>query len=62
MSVFTSLWRGEEGQDLIEYALLLSFVALAAAAIFIQAGVTLKGIWETTNKVLSNANSVAATS
>lgn len=52
-------WRGETGQDLIEYALLLAFVALAAAAIFIQAGTTLSGIWSTTNLVLSNANSIA---
>ncbi|MCC6863174.1 MAG: hypothetical protein IT158_31650 [Bryobacterales bacterium] len=61
-NILKSFWLEETGQDLIEYALLLAFVALAAAAIFIQAGATLKGIWSTTNLVLSNANSVAATS
>ena len=32
----------EEGQDLIEYTLLLAFVALASAAIFIGAGGSIK--------------------
>lgn len=58
-NLLKAFWLEESGQDLIEYALLLAFVALAAAAIFIQAGTTLKGIWSTTNLVLSNANSVA---
>ncbi len=62
IELLKNFWREEEGQDLIEYALLLAFVALAAAAIFIGAGQELAGIWSTTNLVLSNANSVAATS
>jgi Flp pilus assembly pilin Flp len=62
MELLKSFWREDEGQDLIEYALLLAFVALAAAAIFIGAGQMLSGIWSTTNTVLSNANSVAGQS
>jgi len=50
----------EAGQDLIEYTLLLAFVALASAAIFIGAGGSISGIWGTTNTQLSNANSYAA--
>ncbi len=30
-------WNDESGRDLIEYTLLLVFVALAAAALFIEA-------------------------
>jgi Flp pilus assembly pilin Flp len=30
--------RDEQGQDLIEYTLLLAFVAIASAALFINAG------------------------
>ena len=30
--------KEEEGQDLIEYTLLMAFIALASAAIFVQAG------------------------
>jgi Flp pilus assembly pilin Flp len=51
--------RDEQGQDLIEYTLLLAFVCLASAALFIGAGNTLAGIWSTTNVILINANSLA---
>lgn len=47
--------RDEQGQDLIEYTLLLAFVALAAAALFIQAGNSVETIWTTANTQLANA-------
>ena len=53
--------REEEGQDLVEYTLLLAFVCLAAAALFIGAGASIKQIWADANSVLQNAN-VAASS
>lgn len=49
----------EGGQDLVEYTLLLAFVALAAAAIFISAGQSISGIWSKANNRLDNANTVA---
>jgi Flp pilus assembly pilin Flp len=52
--------RDEQGQDLIEYTLLLAFVALASAALFIGAGNSVKGIWSTTNSQLVAANSAAS--
>jgi Flp pilus assembly pilin Flp len=52
--------REEQGQDLIEYTLLLAFVCLASAALFIGAGTTMKGIWTTANSILVNANSAAS--
>jgi len=52
--------REEKGQDLVEYTLLLAFVCLASAALFISAGSSLAGIWGDANKILSNANSAAA--
>lgn len=53
--------REEEGQDLIEYTLLLAFVALASAALFIGAGASINTIWTVTNNILSNA-AITATS
>jgi Flp pilus assembly pilin Flp len=53
--------RDEQGQDLIEYTLLLAFVCLASAALFIGAGNTMAGIWSSTNGILVNANSLAKT-
>jgi Flp pilus assembly pilin Flp len=52
--------RDEQGQDLIEYTLLLAFVALASAALFIGAGNSVKGIWSTTNSQLVFANTQAS--
>ena len=46
----------DRGQDLIEYTLLLAFVALVAAGLFIQAGNVTAGIWGTANSILSSAN------
>ncbi|RPI20116.1 MAG: Flp family type IVb pilin [Acidobacteriales bacterium] len=51
--------RDEQGQDLIEYTLLLAFVALAAAALFIQAGDSVTTIWTTANTQLANAAAAA---
>jgi Flp pilus assembly pilin Flp len=48
--------QDEQGQDLIEYTLLLAFVALASAAIFIGAGNNITGIWTKVNANLAAAN------
>jgi Flp pilus assembly pilin Flp len=59
-TLIESFLNDEEGQDLIEYTLLLAFVALASAAIFIGAGSSISGIWNTANTLLANANAYAA--
>jgi Flp pilus assembly pilin Flp len=50
-----NLLRDEQGQDLIEYTLLIAFVALASAALFLGAGGSITAIWNATNTQLSNA-------
>ncbi len=52
--------RDEQGQDLIEYTLLLAFVCLATAALFIGSGGSLSGIWTTANAQLTAANAASA--
>ncbi len=52
--------KDEQGQDLVEYTLLLAFVALASAALFIGAGGSIKTIWGDANGILSNAASAAS--
>jgi pilus assembly protein Flp/PilA len=49
------LWKEEEGQDLIEYALLVAFIALAAAAIFPTIGASLNTIFTRANTCLTSA-------
>jgi len=52
--------RDEQGQDLVEYTLLLAFVALASAALFIGAGVQISSIWSVANSRLANASAAAS--
>jgi Flp pilus assembly pilin Flp len=60
MHLLTAFWKDESGQDLIEYTLLLAFVALASAALFIGAGNSVQGIWSVTNSQLVAANTSAS--
>jgi Flp pilus assembly pilin Flp len=53
------LVRDEEGQDLVEYTLLLAFVCLASAALFIGAGKSMANVWTDTNLIVDNAGQVA---
>jgi Flp pilus assembly pilin Flp len=52
--------KEEEGQDMIEYTLLVAFVALASAAIYIGAGNQIKGIWSQANSNLVLANAAGS--
>ena len=55
MTFLCDFWKDEQGQDLIEYTLLMAFVALASAALFLGAGGSIKNIWTITNNQLANA-------
>lgn len=55
-----NFFQAEQGQDLIEYTLLLAFVVLASAALFISSGGAIKSIWGQSSTVLSQANSAAS--
>jgi Flp pilus assembly pilin Flp len=50
----------EQGQDLIEYTLLMAFVALASASIFVSAGSSVNSIWQSASTQLSNAATSAS--
>jgi Flp pilus assembly pilin Flp len=60
MTLLTQLWKNEQGQDLIEYTLLMAFVALASAALFLGAGGSISGIWTVSNSQLAAANTSAS--
>jgi Flp pilus assembly pilin Flp len=57
VNAIKNFWNNEQGQDLIEYTLLMAFVALASAALFLGAGGSISGIWSTSNSQLAAANS-----
>ncbi len=60
MTNLLNFLRDEQGQDLVEYTLLLAFVAIASAALFIGAGQSISTIWTTANTTL-NAAATSAT-
>ena len=49
------LWKEEEGQDLIEYALLVSLIALIAAATFPTVGASINAIFVKANTCLTTS-------
>ena len=55
MKIIKAFLIEEEGQDLVEYTLLLAFVCLASAALFISAGTSIGTIWSSANSALANA-------
>ena len=59
-NIFKNFLQDEQGQDLIEYTLLLAFVALASAALFISAGGSINTIWSVANSRLGNAATAAS--
>jgi Flp pilus assembly pilin Flp len=59
MTAISQLVKGEQGQDLVEYTLLLAFVLIASAALYVNAGGSVTGIWTMANTQL-NSGVVAA--
>lgn len=43
MELLKKFWKEEQGQDLIEYALLAGFISLAAVAAITNVGIALNG-------------------
>ena len=60
MKTLYNLWNDDQGQDTIEYVLLIAFVALASAAIFLAGGGSIQGIWSTSNSQIVAANASAS--
>ena len=56
MTFVRTFWNDQRGQDLIEYTLLIAFVALASSAILLAAGASISGIWSVSNSQLAQAN------
>jgi Flp pilus assembly pilin Flp len=54
-----NFWREEEGQDIIEYSLLITFIAVACAAIVGTSGSATVPIWSAANSEVSAANTIA---
>jgi Flp pilus assembly pilin Flp len=54
-SILHALWKEEEGQDMVEYALLLAFVALAAVSLLSGVKTSISTIWQSVSTNLNTA-------
>jgi Flp pilus assembly pilin Flp len=54
-----NLWREEAGQDLIEYSLLIAFLAMACISFFTMGNQSIKGIVNTSTSQLVAGNQYA---
>lgn len=54
------LWAEENGQDLIEYSLLITFIAIATAAVVGSGQNAIRSIWTSSNSSVAQANSAAS--
>jgi Flp pilus assembly pilin Flp len=59
-SVLKAFWCEEDGQDLVEYSLLLAFLALAAVTILTQTSSSLNTLWGKISSTLSSAATAAS--
>jgi pilus assembly protein Flp/PilA len=50
-------WQDEQGQDLVEYSLLLAFIALAAVGVLSTVKTSISTIWSSINSSLTAAAS-----
>ncbi len=53
--LFKQMWRDELGQDMVEYSLLLGFIALAGVALISTAGGNISQIWNNISTQLASA-------
>jgi Flp pilus assembly pilin Flp len=56
MRALRQFWLDEEGQDLIEYTLLIAFVALSCAAVMGNAQDVIDSVWHRNSDNLRAAN------
>ena len=55
-----NFWMDEEGQDLIEYSLLITFIAIACLALIGAGRPAVNGIWTQSNSKLALGNTTAS--
>ncbi len=59
-SALKAFWQEEDGQDMVEYALLLAFIALAAVSLLGGIKTQVKTIWNSVNASMTSAGTAAS--
>ena len=60
MDLLLHFWRDESGQDLIEYSLLITFIAIACLALVGAGRPAVNAIWVSANTTITSAGNAAA--
>ena len=60
ITMFQAFCKEEEGQDMVEYALLLAFVALAAVTVLGTVKTQINTFWSQVNTQLKTATTTAS--
>ena len=60
MKHISQFWQDESGQDLIEYSLLITFIAIACLALIASGRPATNAIWSTANTELVAADTAAS--
>lgn len=56
MNWILTFWRDEEGQSMVEHAILYGFVAVSVIGLMMGAGQDVKQVWTVANNQLKIAN------
>ena len=59
-SALKVFWQEEDGQDMVEYALLLAFIALAAVALLTSVKSNVSTLWQDISNALVDAVTAAS--
>ena len=59
-SALKAFWQEEDGQDLVEYALLMAFIALAAVAVLTTIQTNITKLWNSVSNALVDAVGAAS--
>jgi Flp pilus assembly pilin Flp len=59
-SILNAFWQEEDGQDMVEYSLLLAFIALAAVGLLSGIKTQISTLYTTINSTLASTNTSAS--
>lgn len=59
LQLLLSVWHEEDGQDLIEYTLLITFIVFVSAGVLGIGTSAIKGIVNTSNSQIAEGNRIA---
>ena len=59
-TILKAFWQEEDGQDMVEYSLLLAFIAIAAIGLLVNVKGSISTLWGTIDSQLTNANAQAS--